>query len=195
MSATRVPAVAPSDAPLLIQVGYKLARHQFGEVPEPFAVLAQHPKFFMAAARHEQAVQKARARADGLPEEIGHLVEFRVATTIGCSWCVDFGQMLTRLDGLDVEKMRRIESFETDPSYTEDDRAAIRYADAMTATPTTVTDEQVADLRKRFGDKGVIELTYIAGVENQRARMYSALGVTDQGFSTDACRVPWATEA
>jgi len=195
MSGTRVPAVAPADAPMLIRVGYRFARHQFGEVPEPFAVLAQHPKFFMAAARHEQAVQKARARADGLREEIGHLVEFRVATTIGCSWCVDFGQMLTRLDGLDVEKMQRIGSFETDPSYTEDDRAAIRYADAMTATPTAVTDEQVNDLRNRFGDKAVIELTYIIGVENQRARMYSALGVTDQGFSTDACRVPWATDA
>ena len=42
---------------------------------------------------------------------------------------------------------------------------------------------------------GVIELTYQVGVENMRARMYSALGITEQGFSSgDACRVPWATE-
>lgn len=194
-SQTRVPAVSPSDAPALVKIGYKFAGHQFGEVPEPFAVLAHHPKFFMAAARHEQAVQKARARSGGLPNEIGHLVEFRVATTIGCSWCVDFGQMLTRLEGLDVEKMRHIEDFETDPRYSEDEKAAIRFADAMTATPVTVADEQVDDLRMRFGDKAVVELTYIVGIENQRARMYSALGVTDQGFSTDSCRVPWAPDA
>ncbi|WP_018178060.1 carboxymuconolactone decarboxylase family protein [Jongsikchunia kroppenstedtii] len=195
MSATRVPAVAPADASTLIKVGYKFARHQFGEVPEPFAVLAQHPKFFMAAARHEQSVQKAMDRPGGMRKEISHLAEFRVATTIGCSWCVDFGQMLTRLDGLDVEKMRRIADFETDSSFNDDERAAIRYADAMTATPTAVTDEQVEDLRIRFGDKAVVELTYIISLENQRARMYSALGITDQGFSTDSCRVPWATEA
>jgi hypothetical protein len=28
-----------------------------------------------------------------------------------------------------------------------------------------------------------------------RARMYSALGITEQGFNSgDACRVPWMTE-
>ena len=73
--------------------------------------------------------------------------------------------------------------------------AAIGYADAMTTDPHTITDEQVEDLRRRFGDDGVVELTYQIGVENMRARMYSALGITEQGFNSgDACRVPWATE-
>jgi hypothetical protein len=32
-------------------------------------------------------------------------------------------------------------------------------------------------------------------VENMRARMYSALGITEQGFSSgDACRIPWETQ-
>ncbi len=65
----------------------------------------------------------------------------------------------------------------------------------MTTDPHTVTDEQVADLRARFGDAGVIELTYQIGVENMRARMNTALGITEQGFNSgDACRIPWATE-
>ncbi|CNW83416.1 transposase [Mycobacterium tuberculosis] len=39
----------------------------------------------------------------------------------------------------------------------------------------------------------MIELTYQIGVENMRARMNSALGITEQGFNSgDACRVPWA---
>ena len=63
----------------------------------------------------------------------------------------------------------------------------------MTTDPHTVTDEQVADLRRRFGDAGVIELTYQIGIENMRARMNTALGITEQGFNSgDACRVPWA---
>ncbi len=66
----------------------------------------------------------------------------------------------------------------------------------MTTDPHTITDEQVADLARRFGDDGVIELTYQIGVENMRARMYSALGITEQGFNSgDACRVPWASDA
>ena len=79
--------------------------------------------------------------------------------------------------------------------YTDDERAAIAYADAITRDPHTVTDEQVADLRRRFGDAGVFELTYQIGIENMRARMNTALGITEQGFNSgDACRVPWAAE-
>ena len=39
----------------------------------------------------------------------------------------------------------------------------IAYANAMTTDPHTITDEQVADLARRFGDDGVIELTLTFG--------------------------------
>jgi alkylhydroperoxidase family enzyme len=102
--------------------------------------------------------------------------------------------MLIRLDGLDVERLKSVDEYATSPLFTDDERAAIAYANAMTTDPHTVTDEQVVDLRRRFGDAGVMELTYQIGVENMRARMNTALGITEQGFSSgDACRVPWAT--
>ena len=66
----------------------------------------------------------------------------------------------------------------------------------MTRDPHLVTDEQVDDLRARFGDAGVMELTYQIGLENMRARMNTALGITEQGFSSGAaCQLPWPTEA
>ena len=56
----------------------------------------------------------------------------------------------------------------------------------------TVTDEQVAALVERYGHDGVVELSYLIALENQRARFNHALGITDQGFSSgDSCRVPW----
>ncbi len=144
----------------------------------------------MANAVHEGLLQSASKR---LPVSVRELAVFWTARTVGCSWCVDFGAMLQRLDGLDVERLRHIDDYATSPAYSDDERAAIAYADAITADPHSVTDEQVADLRARFGDAGVIELTYQIGVENMRARMYTALGITEQGFgSGDACRVPWA---
>ncbi|MFC7448100.1 carboxymuconolactone decarboxylase family protein [Rhodococcus daqingensis] len=190
---TRIKPVAPKDAGLLIKVGYKFAGRRFGEVPEPFAVLANHPKLFVASARHEMAVQKG---SKVLPANIRELAVYRTAWTVGCSWCVDFGSMLMRLDGLDIERLQQIGDYEDSPLYSEDERAAIAYADAMTATPTEVTDEQVADLERRFGRDGVVELTYQIALENQRSRMNSALGITDQGFNSgDACRVPWADQS
>jgi AhpD family alkylhydroperoxidase len=135
-----------------------------------------------------------RSASCTLPTSVRELAVLWTARTIGCSWCVDFGSMLLRLDGLDVERIKDIENYAASPHFTDDERAAIAYADAMTTDPHSVTDEQVADLRTRFGENGVIELTYQIGTENMRARMNAALGITEQGFNSgDACRVPWIT--
>ena len=175
-----------------IRAAYRYAKRRYGEVPEPFAVSAHHRGLMVAGAIHETVVEKASTK---LPANIRELAVFWTARTIGCSWCVDFGSMMIRLDGLDVERLKEIDDYATSPLYTEDERAAIAYADAMTRDPHTVTEEQVADLRRRFGDAGTFELTYQIGIENMRARMNTALGITEQGFNSgDACRVPWMTE-
>lgn len=185
---SRIAPVPPQRASLLTKLFYRVAKRRFGEVPEPFAVAAHHPRLMVANVVHEGLVQSG---SKALPASVRELAVFWTARTVGCSWCVDFGSMLQRLDGLDVDRLKDIDDYATSPRYTDDERAAIAYADAMTTDPHTVTDEQVDDLRRRFGEAGVIELTYQIGVENMRARMYSALGITEQGFSTDACRVPW----
>jgi AhpD family alkylhydroperoxidase len=186
----RIPGVATKDAGPLLRVGYWIARRRYGGVPEPFTVLARHRKLFMAAARHEMAAEKGSRT---LPENVRELAVFRVAQRLGCSWCVDFGTMLQKHAGLDVERLEHIDEYRTSPTYTPQERLAVAYADAMTTTPVSVTDEQVEELRAEFGDEGVVELTYQIGLENMRARMFSALDIRDQGFSSgDACRLPEA---
>lgn len=190
---TRIPPVPPRDASFFVRLAYRAAARMVGEVPEPFAVFAHHPKLFFATLTQEFAAGKASTT---LPVGVRELAVYRVAWTLGCSWCVDFGTMMQRLDGLDIDRLKDIDHYERSPRYSDDERAAIAYADAMTSTPDVVTDEQVADLERRFGRAGVVELTYQIGLENMRARINSSLGITEQGFgSGDACRVPWAENA
>jgi alkylhydroperoxidase family enzyme len=186
---SRIPAVAPEDASPLVRIAYRFARRRYGEVPEPFGVIAHHRKLFVASARHELAVEKASRT---MPKPLRELAVYRTAWTVGCSWCVDFGTMLMRLDDLDVDRLKHIADFEASDVYSEEEREVIRYADAVSGTPMTVTDEQVAALVERYGHEAVVELTYQIALENQRARFNHALGITDQGFgSGDTCRVPW----
>ena len=187
----RIEPLSPKKAPLMARLMYRYAKRRFGEVPVPFAVGAHHMPLLVANAVHETLLERGSKK---LPSNIRELAVYWTARTVGCSWCVDFGAMLIRLDGLDVERLKDIDNYATSPAYTDDERAAIAYADAMTTDPHLVTDEQVAELRRRFGDAGTMELTYQVGIENMRARMNTALGITEQGFSSgDACRVPWAT--
>jgi AhpD family alkylhydroperoxidase len=188
---TRIEPLPPKRVGPLTRAMYRVAKRRYGQVPEPFAVSAHHRKLMIAGAIHETMVDRA---SKALPVSVRELAVLWTARQIGCSWCVDFGSMLQRLDGLDMERLKDIDNYATSPAFSDDERAAIAYADAMTTDPHTVTDEQVDDLRARFGDAGVFELTYQIGLENMRARVNSALGITEQGFNSgDACRIPWAT--
>jgi AhpD family alkylhydroperoxidase len=187
---TRIEPLAPKRAGLLTRIMYRMAKRRYGQVPEPLAVVAQHRKLMVTWAVHESLADWA---SKTLPASVRQLAVLWTARQIGCSWCVDFGSMLLRLDGLDVERLKDIDNYATSTAFTSDERAAIAYAEAMTTDPHSVTDAQVADLRSRLGDAGVFELTYQIGLENMRARMNSALGITEQGFNSgDACRIPWA---
>ncbi|MBM7772576.1 AhpD family alkylhydroperoxidase [Actinokineospora baliensis] len=184
----RIPGVSTREAGPVLRVLYWFAKRRFGAVPEPFTVLAHHRKVMMASARHEMAVERA---CKDLPANVREVAVYRVAQQVGCSWCVDFGTMLQRLGGLDIERLKHIDEYATAAAFSVQERLAIAYADAMTSMPMTVTDEQVERLRETFGEKGVVELTYQIALENQRARANHALGITDQGFTSgEACRVP-----
>ena len=181
----RIPAVPAEQAGLLGRLVYRYSKRRFGDVPEPFAVALHHRKLFWAQLVTEAAHMKA---STVVPARLRELAVFRAATVVGCAWCVDVGTMLQRLEGLDVERLRHIDEYATHPAYDPVERLVIAYADAMTATPPTVTDAQVAELEAELGRAGLVELTSQIALENMRARTYHALGITEQGFDA-ACRI------
>jgi alkylhydroperoxidase family enzyme len=183
-----IPTVEDREAGLLGRLAYRYARRRFGAVPEPFAVLRHHPGLFWTSAIAESLTERV---ATVLPARLRDLAVYRTATRIGCSWCVDFGEMLWLRRGLDLDHLRRAAAEEApdDTGFDDDERAVLAYADAMTAQPPTVTPQQVADLDARLGHAGVVELTYLIAVENQRSRTNAALGLHAQGFAA-SCAVP-----
>jgi AhpD family alkylhydroperoxidase len=186
---TRIPLLDEKQVGWLTRVAFRFARRRFGEVPESFRASANHPGLMWAGAIHELAYERAATR---LSPELRDLIVHRVATRVGCSWCVDFGTMLTLKAGLSVERHRELADYQSSPAFTELEKLALAYADAMTDLPMTVTDEQVAGLRSRLGDAELVELTYAISLENMRARTNHALGLTAQGYTSgDACPVPW----
>ena len=75
--------------------------------------------------------------------------------------------------------------------FTPLERDVLEYAEAMTSTPTTVTDELSASLLERLGPAALVELTVFIGFANMAGRVNTAHGITSQGYS-DACEIPLA---
>lgn len=176
------------EAGLLTKLIYRYSVRRYGAVPQPVAVLAHHRGLLVSYGISESAVEKAATK---LPASVRDLAVYRTATKIGCSWCVDFGTMLQNKAGLDIDRLKQIDQYQTSPAFSELDRLVIEYADAMSEEPMTVTDEQVEELDRRLGHQQVVELTFMIAQENLRSRFNHALGITAQGFTSgDACRVP-----
>lgn len=181
---------------VLTRLSLAYGRKRYGTDLDSALAMSHHPGVLFPWALMETAGQKRRS---ALPEHLPDLVVFVAAVRLGCSWCVDFGASQWEQQQLDPATLREATRWRESDAFDDDTRAAFAYAEAMSGSPDEVDDEVVADLRRRFGDKGVVELTYLVALENMRSRFNLALGLSTQGFSSgDACSLAeqgWVTRA
>ena len=163
------------------------ARRTYGQIPDNAYVLWHHRPVLKAVLRFEQRVAKWRA----LDRHLTSYAVLASAGVIGCSWCLDFGYYLARDEGLDLAKVREVPRWRESEVFSALERDVMEYAEAMSATPPTVTDELVARLIDQLGTEAVVELTQMIALENMRSRFNSAAGLQSQGYS-DVCELPLA---
>jgi alkylhydroperoxidase family enzyme len=84
--------------------------------------------------------------------------------------------------GASLEKLQAVEKFRESRLFTEAERAALAYAEAVAATPTAVTDAVFEPLRAHFAVPQIVELAVTIAVEHFRAKFNTALGVQAQGL-------------
>ena len=164
-----------------------VSRRMYGEVPDVGYVYFHHKPLLRAVTAFETKVGKWKA----LDPTYKSLAEMAAASTIGCSWCLDFGYYLARNEDLDLEKISQVQVWRTSEVFDETERKVIEYAEAMSSTPMTVTDEMVAALLAELGTEAMVELTQMIALENMRSRFNSAAGLQSQGYS-DVCEIPLA---
>jgi alkylhydroperoxidase family enzyme len=160
---------------------------QLGTIPEPTEVLWHDPKL-------AEAMQEFTAKAAGLDACDASLKTFAhmaVAALVGCSWCLDINYFLAQNQQLDLAKASQVPRWRESDVFSPLERDVLEYAEAMTNTPPTVTDELYASLLDRLGPAAMVELTWFIGFANEATRNNTAHGITSQGFS-DACEVPLA---
>jgi len=82
-------------------------------------------------------------------------------------------------------------NFESSAEFTETEKLALRYAAALTATPTELGDDLFDAMRALFEARQLVELTSAIAWENYRARFNHAFGCEAEGFSKGAfCPLP-----
>jgi alkylhydroperoxidase family enzyme len=169
----------------------RMSRKMFGEVPEPVEVAWHNRKvlnFSFSVGRKSQKWDQC----DASLKSFAHMA---VASLVGCSFCLDLGYFEAHNEGLDLTKAREVPRWRESDVFTPLERDVMEYAEAMSQTPPTVTDELSAQLLDQIGPAALVELTAYIALANLYTRTNTALGVESQGFSAACDLKPLAVAA
>ena len=160
----------------------RFAKRTLGQVPSSLGVYWHNQKVLMGMAGVGSKVQKW----DACDEQLKSFAHMAVAAQVGCSWCLDFNYFEAYNKSLDMDKAREVPRWRESEAFSPLEREVLAYAEAMTVTEPTVTDEMVASLRTQLGEAALVELTAVIAFANFTTRPNVALGIESDGFAT-AC--------
>jgi alkylhydroperoxidase family enzyme len=160
----------------------RMATKMLGKVPTAIGVYWHNPKVLTSTFGLGGKVQ----RWDACDEQLKSFAHMAVASLIGCTWCLDFNYFQAHNEHLDVDKAREVPRWRESDVFTPLEREVMEYAEAMSQTPPTVTDELSARLLDRIGPAALVELTAVVAFANFTTRANVAFGVESDGFA-DAC--------
>jgi len=186
MSTTRIPKAEITG--LYGALAKRFSRKLLGRVPEPLGVYWHNRAVLTATMGIGAKAKKWHACDLGL-KSFAHMA---VAAQVGCSWCLDFGYFQAFNEHLDLDKAREVPRWRESDVFTPLERAVLGYAEAMTHTPPTVTDEMVGELLGQLGPAALVELTAFIALANMNARGNIALGIESEGYAASCDLKPLA---
>jgi AhpD family alkylhydroperoxidase len=103
----------------------------------------------------------------GLEKSLIELVKMRASQINGCAYCLDVHSKDARKAGETEQRLYVLNAWEESPLYTERERAALAWTEAVTRIADTHAPKDVFDaLRPHFSEKEIVDLTLLIGTIN-----------------------------
>jgi AhpD family alkylhydroperoxidase len=167
------PAAAPWPARLLLRL---LGR---GRPPSTSARLwARSPRAFLSFLALFRALDRARSPLD---PALRALVMARVSQVNRCDFCVDLNGSRALERGVSRAQLESLPRHATSPLFGPRERAALAFADAVTATGVAVPPEVREAVRAAFDDDAVVELCALVAFQDMSSKFNAALDVPAEG--------------
>lgn len=83
--------------------------------------------------------------------------------------------------GLGLDDWRALEKPMESPRFTEQEKAALAYAEKLTRTPTSEVEPEASNARKHFSEEQMVDLTCLIALVNLTNRINDGLGIEFEG--------------
>lgn len=108
----------------------------------------------------------------GLEIPLLHLIKLRASQINGCAYCIDMHWKDLRAIGENEQRLYGLDGWEESPYYTERERAALAWTEAVTrVSETHVPDEVYEQVRPHFSEKELADLTLAIATINAWNRL------------------------
>ena len=119
----------------------------------------------------------------GLESGLIDLVNFRVSQINGCAYCLDMHSKDLRAGGETEQRLYMLEAWREAPLYSERERAALAWAEAMTLlTNKDVSDEVYEQARAQFTEQELAMLSLAVVAINSWNRLNIAFRTPAGGY-------------
>lgn len=108
----------------------------------------------------------------GLERPLLELVRLRASQINGCAYCLDMHTKIARALGETEQRLYLVGAWRESPFYTERERAALEWAEAVTlVNETHVPDEVYERVKQHFTPRELVNLTTAVAMINTWNRM------------------------
>lgn len=127
-----------------------------------------------------------------LSQQLIDLVFLRASQLNGCAFCVDMHSKEARLHGEDELRLHHLVIWHESPLFTEKERAALAWTEALTHLSQTEIDDTFFEETKRyFDEKELSDLTYAVATINAWNRLAAPFKATPGGADTALGLTNW----
>jgi alkylhydroperoxidase family enzyme len=186
-STSRIPATDVTG--IYGAIAKRYSKKMLGQVPDSLGVMWHNlpvlKAFFGLFGKAE--------KWDACDRQLKSFAHMAAVSQVGCSFCLDLGYFQAHNEKLDIDKAREVPRWRESTVFTPLERDVLEYAEAMTQTPPSVTDEMSERLLDQLGAPALLELTAFVAMANMASRANVSLGLEAQGFSAACGLKPLAT--
>ena len=111
-----------------------------------------------------------------IEKPLRELVKLRASQLNGCAYCIDMHWKDARAAGETEQRLYGLDAWEESPYYTERERAALAWTEAVTRVADAHVPDAVYDhARSQFSEPELVDLTYAVATINAWNRLAIAL--------------------
>lgn len=156
---------------------FSQTEQRMGFLPNSQLTMARRPELLRAFAGLARAVN---APNPNVPPVLKAMVAHVASSVAGCRYCMAHTASTTQrnLTSAEAVKVERLGAFETDPIFSDKERATLAFAAAAGAVPNAVEARHYDELRRFYDDDDIVDIVGVIAMFGFLNRWNDTIGTT-----------------